>query len=112
MKKDKKKIPTAENGILRIFELITESMGWLQIVAAPLLIGLVVAAIIYYPNPTTTRLVLGIFAAALGLIVGIIWATKQWKGKGTIWLISRTMSTPELDKQEEVIEPNTTIKGE
>jgi hypothetical protein len=87
-------------------------MGWLQIVAAPLLIGLVVAAIIYYPNPTTTRLVLAIFAAALGLIVGIIWATKQWKGKGTIWLTSRTMSTPELDKQEEAIKPNTTIKGE
>lgn len=98
MTKDKKDIEKSDGGIFRVFEFITEGIGWLQIVASPLLIGLVVGAIIYFADPTTTRLVIGIIVAAVGLIVGIIWATKQWKGKGTIWFMSRIMATPELDK--------------
>jgi len=88
----------SDGGIFRVFELITESIGWLQIVASPLLIGLAIGAIIYFPEPTKTRLVIGISVVIFGLIIGIIWATKKWKGKGTIWFLSRIMATPELDK--------------
>ncbi len=84
-----------------MFELFTEVMGWLQIVASPLLIGLAIGAIIYFSNQTTVRLIIGIGVAVSGLIVGIIWATKQWKGKGTIWFMSRIMATPELDNLED-----------
>ena len=107
MTKEKKNIQKTDGGIFRIFELITESIGWLQIVASPLLIGLIVGAIIYFPDPTTTRLALGIIVATLGLVIGVIWATKQWKGKGTIWFMSRIMATPELDKPDEEVKPNT-----
>lgn len=98
MTKAKKDIEKSDGGIFRVFEFITEVIGWLQIVASPLLIGLAVGAIIYFTDPTTTRLVIGIAIAAVGLIIGIIWATRQWKGKGTIWFMSRIMATPELDK--------------
>jgi hypothetical protein len=104
--KGKREIPKTEAGIFRVFELITESMGWLQIVASPLLIGLITGAVIYFPNPTNTRLFLGIIVATIGLVIGIIWATKQWKGKGTIWFMSRIMATPELDKPDEDVKPN------
>ena len=87
--------------MFRFFEFITETIGWLQIVASPLLIGLGIGAFIYFPDPTTTRLVLGIIVVTLGLIVGIIWANKAWKGKGTIWFVSRVMATPELDEPDE-----------
>lgn len=81
----------------KFFELITESIGWLQIVASPFLIGIIIGALIYFPNPSLITLILGIIVAILGLILGISWATKAWKGKGTIWLTSRIMASPELD---------------
>ncbi|MBF8457669.1 hypothetical protein IV494_10810 [Kaistella sp. G5-32] len=85
----------------KFFELITESIGWLQIVASPFLIGICIGSFIYFPNQTSTRLVLGVIIATLGLVIGIIWATKAWKGKGTIWTISRVMATPELDEPDD-----------
>lgn len=101
MTNEKKNIQKSDRGIFRVFELFTESIGWLQIAASPLFIGLIVGAVIYFPNPTTTRLIVGIIVATLGLIIGVIWATKQWKGKGTIWFMSSINATPELDKLEE-----------
>lgn len=105
--KEKKDIQKSEGGIFRVFEFITEAIGWLQIVASPLLIGLAIGAVIYFPNPSTTRLVLGIIVATIGLVLGIIWATKKWKGKGTIFFLSRIMATPELDNPDEENEPKT-----
>ena len=88
----------------KFFELITESIGWLQIAASPLLIGLAIGALIYFPNPGTATFIMGIILAVLGLVVGIRWANKAWKGKGTIWLTSRVIATPELDEKEEQTE--------
>lgn len=112
MTKEKKNIQKSKGGIFQILGFITESIGWIQIVISPLLIGLFVGAIIYFPNPTTTRLVLGIILAALGLVIGVIWATKKWKGNGTIWFISRIMATPELDFLEEKNDINKAKKGD
>jgi hypothetical protein len=112
MTKEKKDTKKTDGGIFRVFELITESIGWLQIVASPLLIGLIVGSIIYFPNPTMTRLVLGIIVATLGLVIGVIWATKQWKGKGTIWFMSTIMATLELDNPAEENKPKTTSNDE
>jgi hypothetical protein len=101
MTKANKNTKKSEGGIFRVLEFSIELIGWLQIVASPLLFGLAVGAIIYFTVPTTTRLIIGIAVAVIGLLVGIIWATKQWKGKGTIWFMSRIMATPELDKPDE-----------
>jgi hypothetical protein len=87
--------------MMKAFEWITEVIGWLQIVASPFLMGLVIGSIIYFPNPTAQRLLIGISFSLLGLVIGILWATKVWKTKeGTISFLSRTMATPELDNIE------------
>ena len=86
-----------EKGKISFFEYAIEVVGWLQIVASPLLAGLIIAAFIYFPNPTDARLVIAIGIALLGLIVGIVFATRVWKKHGTIHFVSGIMATPELD---------------
>ena len=81
----------------RVFEYIMEIIGWLQIVASPLLIGLGIAAFIYFPNPTEIRLIIAIIVALLGLVIGIVWANRIWKTKGTMWFVSQVSATPDLD---------------
>ena len=83
--------------MFKILEFITEAIGWLQIVASPLLIGLGIGALIYFSHPTELRMITGIGVAALGLIVGIVWATRVWKKYGTMRFLSRIIATPELD---------------
>jgi uncharacterized protein YneF (UPF0154 family) len=80
---------------------IIETLGWLQILASSLLIGLGAGIFVYLQNPTNTGLTIGILIASAGLIIGILLATKYWKTKeGTMGFLSRVMATPELDKKE------------
>ncbi len=90
-------MPEKKNG----FEIFTDSMGWLQIVASPLLIGIVTGFIVYLAKPDFNGTIIGISIAALGLIIGIIWATRVWKRKGTIEYVSSLSATPELDNRKE-----------
>lgn len=84
----------------KIFEIITEIVGWLQIVLSPTLIGIAFGFGIYYNFPNQIGMASGIFIAIIGLIIGIIWATKKFKTTGTIHFLSRVSATPELDKLE------------
>jgi hypothetical protein len=84
-----------------LFELFIEACGWLQIAASPLLIGLLAGFITYLAKPDATGIFIGISIASLGLIIGVIWATRVWKRKGTIEFISKVSATPELDKLKE-----------
>lgn len=85
----------------KIFELITELIGWLEIMISPTLIGVIIGIIVYLNFPNTTGKVIGISIGILGLLIGVIWATKIFKSKkGTVWFMSRIMATPELDKKE------------
>ena len=83
------------------FDYFTEIVGWLQIVASPLLFGLIIGTCIYLSDPTTLRLVIGIGVALIGLIIGIVFATRVWKKQGTMHFVSRVMASPELDNLEE-----------
>ncbi|MBU2020277.1 MAG: hypothetical protein KJ941_11585 [Bacteroidetes bacterium] len=94
---EEKKTKETEAGLLKVLEFITELIGWLQIVSSPLMIGLAIGSIVYFSNPSMTRLVIGIIISTIGLILGIIWATKVWRRKGTVFFLSRTMATPDLD---------------
>ena len=85
-----------------LFEYFTEVIGWLQIVASPFLIASIIGAIIYFIKPNATRFIVASAIVAIGLFIGIIWATRIWKKKGTIHFMSRIMATPELDKNDEV----------
>jgi hypothetical protein len=84
-----------------LFEFFTEIIGWLQIVASPFLAASIVGAIIYFSRPNTTRLIIAIAILTIGLVVGIIWATRVWRKKGTIHFMSRIMATPEFDNNDE-----------
>jgi len=95
-----KKSEKEKNG-MSFFDYAAEVAGWLQIVASPLLAGVIIAAFIYFPDPTILRLVIAIGVALLGLIVGTIFATRVWKKQGTIHFVSRVMASPELDNLEE-----------
>lgn len=101
MTKLEKNLNKPENKINKYFDLFTESIGWFRIVLTPLLFGLVIGAVVYFTDPTTIKLILAIVIAISGLVIGIIWANKHWKGNGTIRFISRINASPKLDKPEE-----------
>ena len=84
-----------------LFDFFIEIMGWLQIVASPFLIGLIIGGIIYFRKPNTTTLIIGIAMATIGLCIGIVWATRVWRKKGTINFMSRIMATSDLNNKVE-----------
>ena len=86
---------------MSFFDYATELVGWLQIVASPLLAGLVLGAIVYFSNPTTLRLLIAIGVVLISLIIGIVFATRIWKKQGTMHFVSRVMASPELDNLDE-----------
>jgi disulfide bond formation protein DsbB len=94
-------IKKKEKNKMSFFDYFTEVVGWLQIVASPLLAGLLIAAYIYFSNPTDLRLFIAISVALLGLILGIVLATRIWKKQGTMNFVSRISATPELDNVDE-----------
>ena len=91
----------------RVFEYIMEIIAWFQIVASPLFIGLGISALIYFRNPSKTTLIIAIIVAVLGLVIGIVWANRIWKTKGTMWFVSQISATSDLDNlTEKEIEKN------
>jgi hypothetical protein len=82
----------------KLLERIAEIIAWMQIVASPLLVGIILAALLYFSDPSIDRFFIGIVIVFLTLIVGIVWANKIIKTKGTVWFMSRLMATPDLDK--------------
>ena len=43
---------------------------------------------------------MGIGIAGIGLIIGIVWATRIWKKQGTIEFVSRVNASPEYNRNE------------
>lgn len=84
----------------KIFEIITEVVGWIQIVFSPTLLGIAFGFGIYYNFPNLTGMIIGILIIVIGLIIGIVLATKKFKTTGTIHFLSRIKATPELDNLE------------
>lgn len=85
---------------MKLLKYLTEGVAWLQIMASPLIFGIVIGGLIYLAKPDYLGMALGGAVALIGLIVGIIWATRVWKKRGTIDFMSRVIATPELDKPE------------
>lgn len=85
-----------------IFEKSTEVIGGFQIFLSPLLIGILIAAIIYFPNPNNFTLIIAVAIVILGIVIGVILALRIYKSKeGTIHFISHTASTPEIEETTE-----------
>ena len=106
------KIEQAENEQSKTasFDYFFEVIGWLQIMISPLLLGLLLGAIIYFSDPSAGRLSLAFLVTLIGLIVGIVFATRVWKKHGTMHFISRVMATPELDTLDEVKKDEKEVK--
>ena len=81
----------------KIFEIITEVVGWILITLSPTLLGIVFGLVIYNYLPNPIGIIFGILVAISGLIIGMIWATKKFRTTGTIHFLSRISATPELD---------------
>lgn len=84
--------------MLRFFAQIGPLMAWLQIVASPLLISCMISAFIYFRDPNQENLIFAIAFIIVGLFVGVLWANKIRKTKGTLGFISQVNASPELDK--------------
>jgi hypothetical protein len=84
----------------KTFEIITEIVGWIQIVLSPTLLGIGFGFGIYHYFPNENGMIFGLIIAIVGFLIGIIWATKKFKTTGTIHFLSRVSSTPELDNIE------------
>ncbi len=78
------------------FNFFLEVFGFIRIVASPLLVGVAIGIGVYVSKPDNVGLIIAISIAALGLLIGIIWATKIWKKKSTIDYIT-TATSPDFD---------------
>lgn len=83
------------------FDYFIEILGWLQIVASPLAISLVIGGFVYFPDPGKGRLLIATGIVLIGLIVGVIWATHVWRKKGTNHYLTTIRSSPDFDKFED-----------
>ena len=86
---------------MKVLEWLTSFFAWLQIVASPLFFGIVIGLIVYGIYPNTTGLFFCILITVIGLIIGIIVATRIWKKHGTVDFISRVSASPEFDNLDE-----------
>ncbi|MBT2622618.1 hypothetical protein [Chryseobacterium sp. ISL-6] len=82
----------------KLFEYITEIVGWIQIFISPLIVGCVIGYIAYYFIQNTLGIIIGVSIGLVGFISGIILANRSWKKGGTVKFLSRVISTPDIDK--------------
>jgi hypothetical protein len=82
---------------LKLLEKISEILGWLYIALALSAIGALAGYAVYYFIPSSLGIVLGVATATVGMVGGILAATRAYKRKGTVHLLTRTMASPELD---------------
>ena len=66
------------------FNFLLEIFGWIRIVASPLIIGVLIGFGVYNSKPDKIGLIIAIVIASIGLITGIIWATKVWRKGSTM----------------------------
>lgn len=84
--------------MLKTIAYLIEIINWFKIVLSPTIVGVILGFIIYYNFPTNYGLVASISLSSLGLILGILWANKIWKSKGTSFFISRVEASPDIDE--------------
>jgi hypothetical protein len=84
----------------KYFEKILSLIAWVEIVISIFLLGLIIAAIIYFTLPNKATLIICCVITIASLISSILIANHYWKNKKTLWLISRNSATPELETLE------------
>ena len=80
---------------------LTSFFAWLQIMVSPSLVGVIVGGLAWLGLKGVPGIVVGSACAALGVGLGIWWAEKARKGKGTVAFVSRIRSHPELHEKDQ-----------
>lgn len=80
-------------------DVVADVFAGLQIVASPLIVGIILGFLVYLAVRGTAGVILGSLVVLAGLVVGIIWATKVWRKHGTMSFMSRLLSFPEMRKK-------------
>ncbi len=88
-------------GGLTFIEVVTEIIGAFQIIISPFALGAILGFIVYLAFPGIVGLIVGLLIVLLGLALGIFWAIRIWRRKGTINYLSRILATPELYPEEQ-----------
>ena len=83
---------------MKVLEFLIDVFSWLKIVASPLLIAVIIAVIIYLNVSGILGLILSVSILMVGVVVGVILATRIWKTLGTTTFLARIHATLELDK--------------
>ena len=74
---------------MKIFEILLEIFGWLQIVVGVTLAAGLIALFTYLKWNSETGKIVAIIIVSIGFILGAIWATRIWIKYGTIEWLSR-----------------------
>ena len=83
--------------MLKLLRLLISSIGFLQIVLGPTIVGGLVGFVICNRKTDTTGLTIGIAVAALGLISGIVWAIRVSKKQDPADYVSQIRASPDLN---------------
>ena len=83
--------------IFRLTGWIFAVINFLWIVASPTIFGIIIGGLIYNANQTLPFLIIGLFFALTGFVLGIIWGINVWKKHGTTLYMSRLQASPDLD---------------
>lgn len=84
---------------MRIIEIFVEILSWLRSMASPLIIGVGIGILVYDNNPNSMGMAIGVIISFIGLLFGIIGATKVWRKTGTSNFMSRVNASPELNNK-------------
>lgn len=79
----------------KVFSFFIESMYWLQIFFSPVLIGGVIALVIYIRNKNL--LWLSVIIGLISVITGIVFAEKVRRKHGTSKYMSRIIGSDDVD---------------
>ena len=86
---------------MKFIEYLTKVIAWFQIAVSPAAIGLIAGFFIYRGIPGPFGFFSGIAVAALGVVGGMVWATRVWIKRGTVDHLSKVIGTPELDNKDD-----------
>ncbi|HTL82206.1 MAG TPA: hypothetical protein VL651_10900 [Bacteroidia bacterium] len=82
---------------MKFLEWLIDIFSWMKIVLCATFIGAIGGAVFYNYHRNRNGIIIGIVITSVGLIIGIIWATRVWKKIGTTNFLAKVDSSPELD---------------
>ncbi|UOQ97127.1 hypothetical protein MUN81_18035 [Hymenobacter sp. 5317J-9] len=85
---------------MKIIEWLLSSLAWLQIFISPAITGSIIGVIIWLNMRNALGFSAAIIIALIGCGVGVAFAEKARRGKGTIEFMSRNIAHPELREKE------------